>query len=398
MLDFLSERIKRIEYPIRKYSPLALELEAKGEKILYLNIGDPLKYDFRPPEYLVEYACKVMRENKNFYSNSQGIKELREAIAYKEKTWNGVEIPPKNIYVTIGVSEAINLVYMTLLNEGDEVLIPDPSYPLYIGYADVYGAKKVFYKMDEENGWNPDTDDIRKKISNKTKLIVVNNPNNPTGSLYSEKALREVLDIAAEHKIPVVSDEIYDAIVYEGTFKSLASIAPDDVMVIGLNGFSKTYLVTGWRLGYIYLKGPEKSVEAIGKSILKGQMARLSATTPLQYALARALREKPRHLADLRRKLDERRRFMVKRLNEIDGIRVVAEPRAAFYVFPRIEVGIDDEEFTKRLLIEEKVFVVYGSGFGPNGKNHIRLVFLPPVEVMEEALDRIERFIKRLKN
>lgn len=398
MLHLLSERIKRIEYPIRKYSPLARRLEAKGEKILYLNIGDPLRYDFKPPESLMEYACEAIKENKNFYSPSQGIRELREAIAYKEKAWNGVDVSPENVYVTIGVSEAINLVYMTLLNEGDEVLIPDPSYPLYTGYADIYGARKVFYRMDEESGWNPDTEDIRRKISDKTKLIVVNNPNNPTGSLYSEKALREVLDIAAENKIPVVSDEIYDALVYEGTFKSLASIAPEDVTVIGLNGFSKTYLATGWRLGYIYLKGPEESVEVLGNNILKGQMARLSATTPLQYAIARALREEPRHLADMRRRLDERRRFMVKRLKEIEGISVVGEPRAAFYVFPRVKVGIGDEEFTRRLLLEEKVFVVYGSGFGPNGKNHIRLVFLPPVEVIEEALERIERFIKRIKS
>ena len=391
-----SDRIQRLEYPIRKYTPLAKELESRGEKILYLNIGDPLKYDFKPPENLVEYACEAIRENKNFYSNSQGIRELREAIALKEKKWNNVDIDAENVYVTIGVSEAINLLYMTLLNEGDEVLIPDPAYPLYIGYADVYGAKKVYYRMVEEEGWNPDTDEIRRKISEKTRLIIVNNPNNPTGSLYSEKALREILDIAAEHNIPVASDEIHDALVYEGEFKSLASIAPDDIPVIGLNGFSKTYLATGWRLGYIYLKGPEGFVESMGKNILKGQMARLSATTPLQYAVAKALLEEPKHLEEFRRRLNERRLFMLKRISEIDGLRAVGRPRAAFYIFPKLEVGMGDEEFTRRLLLEEKVFVVYGSGFGPSGKGHIRLVFLPPREVIEEALERIERFIGRI--
>jgi aspartate/methionine/tyrosine aminotransferase len=392
----VSERIRKLDYPIRKYNALARSLEEKGEKVIYLNIGDPLRYDFQPPRELVDEACRALREGHHYYSSSEGVKELREAIAYKEKTWNHVDLDPGNILVTSGVSEGINALYASLINEGDEVLIPDPSYPLYINFADFYGAKKVFYRTVEEEGWTPDVEDMRRKITSKTKFIVVNNPHNPTGAVYSPKVLREILDLAAEHNLPVVSDEIYDGLVYGSVFRSTASLAKSDDVVIGMNGFSKTCLATGWRLGYIYFKGPEEEISRIRDALLGFLMTRLSAVTPLQVAIARAVYKVGDHLRELVRKLDERRRYCVKRLREIPGFSLPVEPRGAFYAFPRVNVGMSDEEFARRLLLEEKVFLVYGSGFGPLGANHVRLVFLPPIDVLEEAFTRIEKFVRKI--
>jgi aspartate/methionine/tyrosine aminotransferase len=305
-------------------------------------------------------------------------------------------LDPGNILVTSGVSEGINALYASLINEGDEVLIPDPSYPLYINFADFYGAKKVFYRTVEEEGWTPDVEDMRRKITSKTKFIVVNNPHNPTGAVYSPKVLREILDLAAEHNLPVVSDEIYDGLVYGSVFCSTASLARSDDVVIGMNGFSKTCLATGWRLGYIYFKGPEEEISVIRDALLGFLMTRLSAVTPLQVAIARAVYKVGDHLKELVRKLDERRRYCVKRLREIPGFSLPVEPRGAFYAFPRVNVGMSDEEFARRLLLEEKVFLVYGSGFGLLGANHVRLVFLPPIDVLEEAFTRIENFVRKI--
>lgn len=391
----MSARIGKLDYPIRKFNYLARQLEEKGEKVIYLNIGDPLKYDFSTPRGLVEEASRALSEGHNYYASSDGVKELKEAIAEKENRWNGVKVDPSNVLVTSGVSEALNSLYAALVDEGDEVLIPDPSYPLYINFADFYGASKVFYRTVEEEGWVPDVDDIRKKISNKTKFIMINNPHNPTGAVYSQTLLKEILDIAAEHGVPVVADEIYDALTFEGEFKSVGSLAGSDNVVIGLNGFSKTFLATGWRVGYIYLLGPDEAVTQIKSGILNFLMTRLSAVTPLQVALARFATRTPSFLEEAKRKLDERRRYAYKRLNELHGVSMPAIPKGAFYAFPRIQAPMGDEEFARRLLLEEKVFVVYGSGFGSLGASHVRLVYLPPINVLEEAFARIERFMRR---
>ncbi|MFZ8854968.1 MAG: aminotransferase class I/II-fold pyridoxal phosphate-dependent enzyme, partial [Thermofilaceae archaeon] len=308
----LSRRMQKLEYPIRKYTALARQLEEKGERVIYLNIGDPLKYDFSTPRELIEEAYRAMLEGHNYYASSDGLRELREAIAVKEKVWNGVDIRPSDVLVTSGVSEAINALFAALVDEGDEVLLPDPSYPLYINFSDFYGARKVFYAAREEEGWVPDVDDVRKKISPRTKMIVVNNPHNPTGAVYPAKAIKEILDVAAEYKVPVVSDEIYDALTFEGEFKSTAALASKDNVVIGLNGFSKTFLVTGWRLGYAYFLGPEEEVSQIKAGVLNFLMTRLSAVTPLQVALARFATRRPDFLEEVKRKMDERRRFTSK--------------------------------------------------------------------------------------
>ncbi len=396
MDKIFASRIRGLSYAIREMMPIARELERKGEKILYLNIGDPVKYGFQPPKHIAEALFKAVEEGYNYYSSSEGDEELRKAIAEKEREWNRVELEPQDIFVTYGVSEAINIVFSLFLDPGDKVLIPGPSYPLYISYAKIYNAEPVFYRCIEDEGWEPDVDDIREKITRKTKLIVVINPNNPTGALYGEKTLRKIADLAAEYNIPLVSDEIYDGIVLKGQFRSLATIAKDTI-ILGLNGLSKTFLMTGWRLGYFYLKAPEEQKEKLREAILKIVRARLGVTTPIQRAGIVALRGPLSHLEYMREELRKRAEYLVKRLNEI-GIFATQEPRAAFYIFPKIvyrEPWRDDREFVYKLLVENKVLLVHGSGFGSGGEWHTRITFLPSLEVLVEAMDRVESFVKK---
>ncbi|MHA1596160.1 MAG: aminotransferase class I/II-fold pyridoxal phosphate-dependent enzyme, partial [Candidatus Asgardarchaeia archaeon] len=249
----LSKRVDEVSYAIRDVLVHAKKLEAKGRKIIYLNIGDPLKYDFDTPEGLKEEMYKAVKNGKNGYSDSKGLSELREAISKKERDVNGVALDPEDIIVTTGVSEAINALMASLIEDGDEVLLPNPSYPPYISYSKFYYGKPVLYRTDEENMWLPDIEDLRMKISERTKAIFIINPNNPTGTVYGRRTLKEIIDVAGEHGLPIVCDEIYDQIVYDGKFVSIASLSKD-VPIIGLNGFSKTLLITGWRLGYIYFK------------------------------------------------------------------------------------------------------------------------------------------------
>ncbi|MCD6403544.1 MAG: aminotransferase class I/II-fold pyridoxal phosphate-dependent enzyme [Candidatus Aenigmarchaeota archaeon] len=394
--SFFSKRLQDVSYAIREFVPIAKEVE-KTKKVVYLNIGDPLKYDFKTPDYIKEALVKAVRNDKNFYADSQGVLELREAIAERENK-NNVSITPDDVLVTMGISEGIMAVFASLLNPGDEVLLPGPAYPLYIDASKFFGAKFITYKCDENLGWQPDIEDLQAKVSEKTKLIVVINPNNPTGSLYEKSTLKKIVDIAAQFDVPIVSDEIYDQIVYEGETTPLASIS-DDVTVIGLNGFSKLHLVTGWRMGYIYIKSPDEELKnQIYQTILKYLMFRLSAHTPSQFALAEVLRGEQKHVEELVKKLKERRDYVYRRIEEIDGLSAVL-PKGAFYIFPKIETKgawKDDKEFSLKLLKEMGVFVVYGSGFDPTyGKDHFRMVFLPPVEMLEEAMDRIEKFLKK---
>ncbi len=394
----LSDRLKPLKYAIRDLIPYAEEVERRGEKVIRLNIGDPLKFDFDTPKHIREALCEAVNDRWNFYSSSEGDAELREAIAEKERKYNGVYIDPNHVVVTAGVSEAINFISASFIDPGDEALIPGPAYAPYVNFIQAYNGKVVHYKTLEENGWQPDLDDLRSKISDRARFILIINPNNPTGAIYSERTVKEILDIAAEHDLIVISDEIYDRINYgEVEFKSTAAITKD-VPVIGLNGFSKVYLMTGWRLGYIYVKDPTgKYVDKIIGHLNKLARARLCACTPVMRAGIAALRGPQDHVKEMVSKLKERRDYSCKRINEIPGMNVV-KPKGAFYLFPKIEIEgkfKSDRDFALKLLNEEKVLVVHGSGFGFGGENHFRSIFLPPIEVLEEAFNRIERFCKK---
>jgi len=394
----VSKRTKSIEYAIRDVISFAKNLEKKGEKILYLNIGDPVKYDFDTPKHIKQALFDAVNSGANWYAASEGERDLKEAICEKEKKINGLDILPEDVVVTAGVSEGIQMLMAAIVESGDEVLIPGPTYPPYISHPQFFEGKPISYRTIEEEGWRPDLDDIRAKISNFTRAIVIINPNNPTGALYDEKTVKETLNIAGEHKLLVLSDEIYDRIVYEKKFVSTSYIAKD-LPVVGLNGFSKAYLMTGWRLGYVFFHDPTGELKELKESVEKETRIRLSANTPVQKAGTVALRSTQNHITEMVNKLRQRRDFTCKRLNEIDGISCT-KPEGAFYIFPKIEqIGSrwkNDMEFVLDVLNETGILLVPGSGFGKTyGSRHVRGVFLAPMETLEDAFNRLERFMKK---
>jgi len=393
-------RTERITYAIREVAQEAKKLEDEtGAKIIYLNIGDPTKYDFDVPSHVKEAMCQAVQEGYNFYASSWGLDELREAIVKREKRDNGISISPNDILVTSGTAEAILAILAASFSPRDEILVPSPVYPPYISAAEFYDVNPIEYKTIEEEGWIPDIDDIRKKITEKTKAIIIINPNNPTGAVYSPKLVKEIIDIAGEHDLFVISDEIYDKIVFEGDKAPNAASLANDVPTIVLYGLSKVYLATGWRVGYMYKWDPENRLSKIWQAMLKFLMVRISGFTPAQRAAIAALLGPQDHIKELISKLRERRDYVYRRFNEMDGI-FATLPKGAFYIFPRIELEKyrnKDKEFVLGLLREEKVLVVHGSGFGFCGRDHFRLVFLPPLEILETALNRIEKFVKKHK-
>lgn len=375
----------------------AEKLEKNGKDITYLNIGDPVKFDFDTPEHVKRALIKAVKAGENWYGQSQGLLELREAICRKEKRVNNVEISPEEVIVTTGVSEGIFMTMAAIIDGGDEILVPGPTYPPYSSYAKFFGGRPVPYKTLEEDGWKPDVDDLRSKISKRTKGIVIINPNNPCGAVYDETTVKRIVDVAAENDLLVLSDEIYDRIVYETRFVSTASIAKSSP-VIGLNGFSKTYLATGWRLGYLYFHDPEEKLVELKESVKKETRIRLCSNTPVQRAGVEALNGPQDHIALLVEKLRKRRDYAWKRLNEIHGISC-AKPQGAFYVFPKIqEIGqrwSNDLDFVTDVLENAGVLFVHGSGFcSTYGAGHFRGVFLPPIETLENAFDRLEKFMR----
>ncbi len=394
----VAERANTIEYAIRDVLATASQFIKMGKKIFYLNIGDPVAFDFHTPKHIKEALIEAVQSGKNYYSPSEGIPELRKAIAEKEKRVNDVDIAAENVLVTLGVSEAIQMLIAALIENGDEILVPGPAYPPYVSYSKAFNGTPITYETVEDENWQPNIDDLRNKISEKTRAIVIINPNNPSGALYSRKMVRQMLDLAGEHDLLVLSDEIYDQIRYVEDYVSTACLAKD-LPVVGLNGFSKVYLMTGWRLGYMYFHAPNGELQELQETVEKEQRIRICASTPVQMAGIAALRGPQDHVKSLVEKLRIRRDYAWKRLNEIEGISC-AKPEGAFYVFPRINpVGSKwktDMEFAVELLKETGVLLVHGSGFDPiYGAGHVRAVFLPPVEMLEQAFNEVERFMRR---
>lgn len=387
-----------ISYAIRDVVLPARELEKKGFKILHLNIGDPNKYDFDTPQHMKEAVYQATLEGHNGYAPSEGYMELREAIADREKQRNNISYHPDDICVTTGVTESLQILLEASLDANDELLIPGPTYPQYQLITRVNDALPVPYGCLEEEGWQPDVDQIRKKISNRTKAIVIINPNNPTGALYTRKVLKEIIDIAGEFHIPVVSDEIYDDLTFSDKQVATAQLAKD-VPIITFNGFSKVYLVPGWRMGYV-LFHHHGELDEVQDAFLRIARSRLCANSICQKACIAALKGPQDHIEEVNKKLRERRDFSYKRLNEIPGIST-AKPEGTFYIFPRIDAmneGIwkNDKDFVLDMLHEIKVLVVHGSGFcSVFGKNHFRVVFLPQMDILEEAYNKMESFMRK---
>lgn len=393
-----SKRAQGVEYAIRDVLIPARALEKKGIQVLKLNIGDPNAYDFDTPQHIKDALYKAANEGYNGYAPSEGYLELRKAIIDREKTRNHVQYEPEDICVTTGVTEGLQILLNASLDPRDELLIPGPTYPQYNLITKFNDAVPVSYHCSEEQNWQPDVDDIRKKITKRTKGIVIINPNNPTGALYSKEVLKEILDIAAEHNIMVISDEIYDDLTFDGKQHATASLT-NDVPIITFNGFSKVYLMPGWRMGYTMFRH-QGELDEIQDAFMRIARSRLCANSVCQAACIQALRGPQDHIKKVNDKLRKRRDFSYKRLNEIEGIST-ARPDGAFYIFPKIEAmgkGLwkTDKEFVLDLLNEAHVLVVNGSGFcATYGNGHFRAVILPPMETLEKAFDSMEQFMKR---
>lgn len=389
-------RTEKITYAVRDIIVLANEVAKTGKEMLYLNIGDPNLYDFEPPRHMVDATYNAMLKNKNGYSPSSGIKEAVEAIE-KEAERKGIK-NIHDVFVTTGASEAIELAVTALVNQGENILTPTPGYPLYTAISSKLMAYENPYYLNEANGWQPDIDDIKSKINDKTKGIIIINPNNPTGSNSDYDTLKELVDLAVEKNLVIFADEIYDKLLFDGKqHVSIASINPD-APVITFGGLSKNYMVPGFRIGWGVVSGQKEMLKDYIEAINKMLRARLSANHPEQYGIKPALQGDQSHLTIAMEKLHKRRDMTYEMLNSVEGISCV-KPEGAFYAFPKIELTKqNDNHFVAELIKATGVVVVPGTGFGQvPGTNHMRVVFLPQDDVLEKAYEKIVEFYKKYK-
>ena len=388
-------RTENITYAVRDIVVLANEVAKTGKEMLYLNIGDPNLYDFEPPRALVEATYKAMLENKNGYSPSSGIKQALDSIE-REAERKGIK-NIQDIFVTTGASEAIELALTALVNDGENVLTPTPGYPLYTAISSKLQMMENPYYLDEENGWQPDIEDIKSKINDNTKAIIIINPNNPTGSIASYDTLKELVDLAVENDLVIFADEIYDKLLFDDNkLVSIASINPD-ASVITFGGLSKNYMVPGFRIGWGIVNGQKAVLEDYIEAINKMLRARLSANHPEQYGIPPALEGDQSHLTLALEKLTRRRNMTVEMLNAVPGISCV-KPEGSFYAFPKIDINGEDNHFVSELIKATGVVVVPGSGFGQRpGTKHFRVVFLPQDNVLEKAYKNIGEFFQQYK-
>lgn len=388
-----AHRTRNITYAIRDIIVLAKQVEKQGREMLYLNIGDPMAYDFKTPPHIIEAIHQGMIQGDTGYAPTEGIPRAIRAIEHLEKQ-KGIG-PISQICVTTGASEGIELALTALVNPGENVLLPTPGYPLYTAVLSKIEAEMNPYFLDEDNGWQPDLADIEAKVNDKTRAIVIINPNNPTGSLTNETTLRGIVEIARKHNLVIFADEIYDKILFNGDKHiSIAALA-DDHPCVTFSGLAKSYLGPGLRLGWAVFSGDPDRTSDFTEAFMKMARARLCSSTPTQWAIPAALEGDQSHLTDMVARLEKRAELVVSRLNAIDGFHCV-RPTGAFYAFPSIRCAGSDRDFVLNLLQETGVVTVPGSGFGQKpGTKHIRIVFLPPEETLEKAMDLIEKFVKK---
>jgi alanine-synthesizing transaminase len=391
-----AERTENITYAVRDIILIANEAAKAGKELLYLNIGDPNLFDFAPPKHIVEYTYKAMLNNKNGYSPSSGIQEAVNAIE-KEANRKGID-NVLDIFVTTGASEAIDICLTALVNQGENVLTPTPGYPLYTAIQSKLMSMENPYYLDERNNWQPDIDDIKSKINDKTRAIVLINPNNPTGSLYSLNILQQIIDLSLEHNLVIFADEIYDKLLFDGKKHISIGSLNKDVSVITFGGLSKNYFVPGFRMGWGIISGRKQILTKYIEAINKILRARLSANHPEQYAIKPALEGDQHHLTNAMAKLTIRRDITVNMLNAIPGISCV-KPEGAFYAFPRLHMEHSDSQFVNGLIRETGVVVVPGSGFGQvPGTHHFRVVFLPSENILTKAYNNIAAYYGKFLN
>lgn len=388
-----ASRLRHMEAPIRDVLAPARELEKQGHKVLKLNIGDPDVYDFEPPAPLAAALRDASALGR--YADSEGMADIRETIAKYEKELRGITLAKDDIIFTAGVSEALQFLFGAILEPGDELLVPGPAYPQYLGVTSFYGAVPVEYPSTPENGWIPRIEDIAARITIRTKAIAVISPNNPTGAVYPKATVQAIAKLAHERGLILISDDIYSELVFDGSVAPSPAQEPGPCVI--LNGFSKNWLVPGWRAGYVAFKHDNGELTDIKEGVMRQARSRLSASYPIQVALAHALHARAPHIPELQRKLRERAELVVKRVAETENL-TLAPPGGAFYAL----VGIPnnpwatDKEWVLNLLKDEKVLVVHGSGFGKSAAGHFRSVILPQPEVLHDAFDRIIRFADKV--
>ena len=394
-----STKLDNVLYDVR--GPVvdeAARMEEEGKEILKLNIGNPYPFGFSAPQEVILDMLSNIRTSQG-YSDSKGIFSARKAIMQYAQLRNIPNVSMNDIYTGNGVSELINLCMQALLYNGDEILIPAPDYPLWTATATLAGGNVVHYVCDEQSDWYPDMEDIKKKINHRTKAIVLINPNNPTGALYPREVLQQIVDIAREHQLIIFSDEIYDRLVMDGEeHVSIASLAPD-LFCVTFSGLSKSHMIAGFRIGWMILSGNK----AVAKDYIEGlnmlSNMRLCSNVPAQAVVQTALggHQSVNDYIVPGGRIYEQREYVYKALCDIPGISAV-KPKAAFYIFPKIDTKkfniTNDEQFALDLLREKKLLIVHGSGFNWKEPDHFRVVYLPRIEVLEDAMGKLGEFLE----
>ncbi len=389
----VAPRLRDFKYAIRNIVAEAKKVEASGRRVRYLNIGDPVIFGFETPPHMIAAVERAMRDGHNGYAPSVGILPAREAVA-QELSGRGMPMSPDRVVITSGTSEGIELVLTALVEAGDEVLIPSPTYPLYTAVLAKIGARGVFYRTNPDKAWLPDIDHVKSLMTSATRALVVIDPNNPTGASYPPDVRRQLIEIANSYNVPILADEVYGDLAYSGPVAPMASLSPD-APIITFSSISKAYLAPGWRAGWLAVGRTERLDDVLG-AVKKLADGRLCSTGPMQHAIVAALTGDRSHEPRLRAALRERAEITTTRLNAIDGISVVA-PTAAFYAMPRVALppGVTDEDYVLALLRETGVLCVYGSGFATDPQDgFFRVVFLASPAELSEIYDVIGGFTK----
>jgi len=400
-----AQRTERVTYAIRDIVIKAKQLEARGKKIIYLNIGDPPVYDFETPLELRQIVIQqILNSNANIkpnvstYADSLGIVEARTAVAHYADERKGIKgITADSVFIANGASEAITLAIAALIDPGDNIMTPSPGYPLYSGQIPVYHGNLNPYLLNESTGWQIDFEELERRVDRRTRAIVVINPNNPTGAIYNRESLLNIIKFARRHNLVIFADEIYDKLLFDGrTHLSIAALS-EDVPVVTFGGLSKNYIMPGWRVGWAIFSDPSGVMTDYHEAVNKLLRARLCAVHPQQYMIAPALNGEDKHLPQVIKKMTTRRDVTYDMLNKIPGISCV-KPEGAFYAFPKVQLpaNISDEQYVLELLEETGVLVVYGSGFGQKpGTHHFRIVFLPDEDILHQSYALISEFTAR---
>jgi alanine-synthesizing transaminase len=387
----VAARIRGFTYAIRNIVAEAKKIEAAGRSVRYLNIGDPIPFGFKTPPHLIEAVHRAMRDGQNGYTASVGVEPARNAVA-AEFTRRGMPVTPDRVILTSGTSEGIELTLGALADAGDEVLVPTPTYPLYTAVLAKLAARAVYYRTDPTNGWQPDLDDMKRLVTKATRAIVVIDPNNPTGAVYPEATKRAIIDLAERAGVPILADEVYSDLGFDGPTPLLGSLAPD-APIISYSSLSKAYLAPGWRAGWMGV-GRSDRLDDVLAAIKKLADGRLCSAGPMQFAIEAALTGDRSHQREFVRELRLRADLTTSRLGAIPGMTCVA-PHAAFYAMPGVALppGRTDEDFVLGLLKATGILCVYGSGFGmPANQGFFRVVFLAPLDQLARIYDDIGAF------